>query len=282
MTPSVRLANIVDNWLERRLGVPLSAAGTGALTVVPRPESGLASGAAADAGITVVRLNDRSLIVARLDWVEPLTHAVSDLHPDLLFTPFGSFELSRITLPDGVSVWGPNWYLMADSDSWPRLSDDRARAVTSVELAEVDFDLFWHCFGAGSLAAFGVFQEGNLVALSTVKDRGEPFMEIGVDVAPGAQSSGLGRAVVSAAGTWILEQGRLPLATVAPFNVPSTRTLRRVGLEYAFTEMSGVAGPFRMPPQPIGRPLPDAELYDYYPAWAMNRDIRPRSDLANQ
>ncbi|MDP6823646.1 MAG: hypothetical protein QF554_10175 [Dehalococcoidia bacterium] len=152
-------------------------------------------------------------------------------------------------------------------------------ALATDELAEVDFELFWHCFGPGSLASFGVYRGVEMVALATVKERGRPFMEIGVDVVQGVQASGLGSAVVSAAGTWILEQGWFPLATVAPFNVPSTRTLRRVGLEYGMTEMSGVAGPFRVPPQPIGRPLPNTDIYDYYPDWAMNRGIRPRSEM---
>lgn len=169
--------------------------------------------------------------------------------------------------------------MFADSTSWRGRSDDRVVALATDELAEVDFELFWHCFGPGSLASFGVYRGVEMVALATVKERGRPFMEIGVDVVQGVQASGLGSAVVSAAGTWILEQGWFPLATVAPFNVPSTRTLRRVGLEYGMTEMSGVAGPFRVPPQPIGRPLPNTDIYDYYPDWAMNRGIRPRSEM---
>lgn len=271
---------IIRDWLEARLGVSLALAGERTSPVVSRP----ASAPGDDAGLTAVRLNGRSLIVARGEWVEPIVRVVAGLHPDLLFTPFGSFELSRVTIPDGVSVWGPNWYLFGDPESWPAPADNRVVALTADELSEVDFELFWHCVGPGSLAAFGVYSRfgtnkgETLAALATVKDRGRPFMEIGVDVAPDAQASGLGSAVVSATGKWILEQGRLPLATVAPFNVPSTRTLRRVGLEYGFTEMSGVPGPFRVPPQPIGRPLPDVDVYDYYPAWAMNRDIRPRPE----
>jgi hypothetical protein len=201
------------------------------------------------------------------------------MHPDLLFTAFGAYELSRVTLPDGASVWGPNWYMFADSDSWQGLIDDRVTKLNLGDLGGIDFDLFWHCYGPGSMAAFAVYEGNDLVALSTVTDRGTPFMEIGVDVVQGAQSSGLGLAVVSAAGNWIIEQGGLPLATVAPFNVPSTRTLRRAGLEYGMTEMSAVEGPFRVPPQPMGRPLPDADIYDYYPDWAMNKGIRPRSEL---
>ncbi|MCH7594158.1 MAG: hypothetical protein IIB27_06590 [Chloroflexi bacterium] len=271
---------IIRDWLEERSGVFFEAAGDQTSPVVARP----ASAGGDDAGLRAVRMDGRSIVVARKEWVEPLQRIVAGLHPDLLFTTFGAFELSRVTIPDGVSVWGPNWYLFADRESWNGSADARVVAMTADQLSEVDFELFWHCV-AGSAAAFGVYsrlgksQGERLVALATVKDRGEPFMEIGVDVAPGAKTSGLGSAVVSAAGTWILDQGRLPLATVAPFNVPSTRTLRRVGLEYRFTEMSGVPGPFRVPPQPIGRPLPDIDIYDYYPEWAMNRDIRPRSEM---
>ncbi len=270
---------VIRNWLEERIGVSLAAAGEQTSPVVARPSS--VSGD--DAGLTAVRMDGRSIVVVRDEWVEPIGRLLTGLHPDLLFTAFGSFELSRVTIPDGVSVWGPNWYLFADAGSWRGRADTRVVALSADQLLQVDFELFWHCV-PGSLAAFGVYAGSGknagepLAALATVKDRGRPFMEIGVDVAPDAKASGLGTAVVSAAGTWILDQGWLPLATVAPFNVPSTRTLRRVGLEYGFTEMSGVPGPFRVPPQPIGRPLPEIEIYDYYPAWAMNRDIHPRSE----
>ena len=276
---STDLNNAIREWQEKRLGLSLEEALSDSVPVVSRPARENGNSTGDYAGLTGVRLNGRSILVAREDWVEPLKTMTRDIHPDLLFTPFGAYELSRVTLPYQVSVWGPNWYLFADARSWRGRADDRVRALTTDELSAVDFDLFWHCYGPGSLKAFGVYQGDGLVAMATVKDQGHPFMEIGVDVSRDAQASGLGSAVVSAAGTWILEQGRLPLATVAPFNVPSTRTLRRVGLEYGMTEMTGVNGPFQVLPQPMGRPLPDAEIYDYYPDWAMNRDIRPRSEM---
>ena len=276
---STDLKQAISEWEEERLGLSLEEARTDSVPVVARSARGSGESTGDDAGLTAVRLNGRSVLVAREDWVEPLETITRDVHPDLLFTPFGAYELSRATLPYEVSVWGPNWFLFADAGSWRGRADDRVRPLTADELSAVDFDLFWHCYGPGSIAAFGVYQGDDLIALSTVKDQGDPFMEIGVDVSRDAQASGLGSAVVSAAGAWILEQGRLPMATVAPFNVPSTRTLRRVGLEYGMTEMIGVNGPFRVPPQPMGRPLPDAEIYDYYPDWAMNRDIRPRTEM---
>lgn len=269
----------VREWQEKRLGLSLEEARPDSVPVVARPARGSDVLTVDDAGLTGVRLNGRSILVAREDWVGPFKTITRDVHPDLLFTPFGAYELSRVTLPHEVSVWGPTWFLFADAVSWRGRADERVRALAADELSAVDFDLFWHCYGPGSVAAFGIYQGGNLVSLATVKDQGDPFMEIGVDVSRDAQSSGLGSAVVATAGTWILEQGRLPLATVAPFNVPSTRTLRRVGLGYGMTEMIGVDGPFRVPPQPMGRPLPDADIYDYYPDWAMNTGIRPRTEM---
>jgi hypothetical protein len=276
---STDLNMAVREWQEKRLGLSLEEARPDSVPVVARPARGSDVLTVDDAGLTGVRLNGRSILVSREDWVEPFKTITRDVHPDLLFTPFGAYELSRVTLPHEVSVWGPTWFLFADAVSWRGRTDDRVRALAADELSAVDFDLFWHCYGPGSVAAFGIYQGGNLVSLATVKDQGDPFMEIGVDVSRHAQSSGLGSAVVATAGTWILEQGWLPLATVAPFNVPSTRTLRRVGLGYGMTEMIGVDGPFRVPPQPMGRPLPGADIYDYYPDWAMNTGIRPRTEI---
>ena len=116
------------------------------------------------------------------------------------------------------------------------------------------------------------------VALATVIDRGDPVWEIGMEVTPVRTGRGLGRAVVAAAARWILDNGRIVLATVGQFNVPSARTLRSVGLQYTFMDIKGLPGPFKVPPQPLGRPYPEAQVYDYYPRWAINDDILPKPD----
>jgi RimJ/RimL family protein N-acetyltransferase len=141
------------------------------------------------------------------------------------------------------------------------------------ELVGVDWDVFWHCADDVALTGFAVFEKDQVAALATVWDDGEPVWEIGMDVAPDARGRGLGQEVMAAAVDWVLENGRVPLATVGPFNVPSARTLRSVGLRYVMSDMKGMKGPFQVPPQPVGRPYEGVALHDYYPAWAMNKDI---------
>ncbi len=145
-----------------------------------------------------------------------------------------------------------------------------------VELAVIDRDTFWHCFISEAMAGFGIHESGRLVALACVRDEGDSVWEIGMDVLHDAQGGGLGRAVTSAAAKWILDHDKLVLATTSAFNVPSARTLRSVGLQYTFSNMGGRPGGFRMPPQPLGSPYPGAEVFDFYPRWAMNQDIKPR------
>ena len=139
-----------------------------------------------------------------------------------------------------------------------------------------DASIFWHCHWHQAAACFGIPINGELVALATVNDRGGSVYEIEVDVAPANGLSGLGRAVVSAAGRWILQQGGLILATTAPWNIPSARLLRSVGLRYVLCDMVGQRGPFRVPPQPLGKPRPDTNLQNHYPDWAINQQIQPR------
>ena len=100
--------------------------------------------------------------------------------------------------------------------------------------------------------------------------------DIGIDALHGSQSRGLGSAVFSAAGNWVLEQGGIPFATAAPWNVPSTRTLRKLGMKYVYSAMFGQTGPFLAPPQPFGQPLPGRPIYNYYPDWAMNKGIHEK------
>ena len=262
------LRSIVEEWLESHLTTSLSQGSAERVRVVAL--------ASPEFALRAIRFGEKHLIVARDSWVPELESVCASLDPDLLFSVFGTYELARVAMPRGCAVWGPTWWLFADESSWRPRVTDAAIQLAGNQHAQVDFDLFWHCYPPEeSVAAFGIYRD-DLAALATVKDLGRPFMEIDVDVAPGSQERGLGSSVVSAAGNWILSQGRLPVASVGPFNVPSARTLRGVGLAYGFSDLISRPGPFRVPPQPLGKPLPNADLANHYPDWAMNRDIRPR------
>lgn len=260
----------VESWLESDLQVELSRGGTANVSIVPVPDP--------EFELRAVRCGDRNLIVTRDTWTPQLQQVCGTLEPELLFSVFGAYELGRVAVPRGFGVWGPTWWLFGDESTWrPRLHHD-VNSLTAEQHSQIDFEIFWHCYPLDeSVAAFGIQVDDRLLALATVGDRGRPFMEIGVDVAPGQQTRGLGSSVISAAGNWILDQGCLPMAGVGPFNVPSARALRGAGLAYGFSDLVAAPGPFRVPPQPLGKPIPEAELQDHYPAWAMNADIRPRS-----
>jgi RimJ/RimL family protein N-acetyltransferase len=148
--------------------------------------------------------------------------------------------------------------------------------LTPDQFAAIDWKVFWHCERNAPIASFGIYERDRLVALATVGDRGDLIWEIGVDVAPDQKGHRLGSAVVSAAGNWILDHGGVVHATVAFWNVPSSRNMRSLGMEYVFSVMRGSEGSFHVPPQPLGKPLPDVEIYDNYPRWAMNPEIRPK------
>ena len=263
-----RLESAFRAWIEGVLGVPLQELARGPVPVVEAD-----SQAPNTAPLWAVKAGGAGVVAARPEWVRSLGPIVSDLHPDLLFSTLGAYEMSRVTLPDGVGVWGPSWFLLGDATTWRPVDESSVTKVSRQELADVDYDLFWHS-RIDCLGAFGIHDDGRLVAMATVRDSGGSVWEIGMDVVPDAKLRGLGRAVVSAAGSWILENGKLVLATTGHFNVPSARTLRSLGLRYVAIEMQGIEGPFLVPPQPIGSPYPGADVHDYYPEWAMNRSIK--------
>ena len=262
---------LIEQWVEEEMGVSVGAVKGQSIPVLPWPTA-----VEGRPPLRAVKLGERAVVMARQDWVAKLAPVVATLPPDMLFSPFGAYELARVTLPDGHGVWGPSWYLFGDETTVQPASLLLAVPLTPSELDDVDYDVFWHCARDNALAGFGVRDGTELVALATVKDHGGSVWEIGMDVAPDAKRRGLGRAVVSAAAHWVVEKGNIPLATVGPFNVPSARTLRAVGLEYVMQDMVTTPAPFKVPPQPLGRPLPDAEVHDYYPRWAMNQDIKER------
>lgn len=261
----------VKRWLKNRMGVPVSETRDGVTPVVAADPN------TADEPLRAVRLGHETMLVARGEWVEALREVVATLHPEILFSTFGAYELARVTLPDGVAVWGPDYYLFGDDRTVRAVEDSRVLHLGPSDLGDFDYSVFWHCH-PDSLAGFAVLDRHNLLALATVWDVGEPFWEIGMDVAPSARRAGLGKAVVGSAARWILEHRKLAAASVAPFNSPSLRTLRSVGLRYVFTSMRGVEGPMKLHPQQLGVPLPNTPLYNYYPDWAMNHDILPKKD----
>ncbi len=225
--------------------------------------------------LVAIRCGDASALVATEEICDAVRPIMPDLHADLVFAPFGIYELSRVTLPLGIAVWGPSFYLFGDRETVDPNVDKRVVKISAEELANVDFDIFWHC-QRDALAGFAVYEGDDLAALATVTDHGDPVWEIGMETHPNAQARGLGRAVVNAAANWILENDRIAHATVGTFNIPSARTLRSVGLRYAYMTIDGNRGPFMVQPQPLGSPRAGETLYQYYPDWAITKGILPR------
>ena len=269
-----RLRRRLMPWLEARLGASPEALATPDLPVV-----------ALDARLELappvfaVALGGRGVVTTRPDWEAEVRGALDGLTYDLLFSIYGAYELSRATLPHGFTGWGPYFCMAADAESFRTVDDARPVYLSADELrAAADPQVFWHCFVDEAIGGFGIFAGGNLVSLAAVRVESDELLEIGIDSAPDQQLRGMGRAVASAAGRWILDQGKLVWWTTSTWNVPSSRLARALGLAHIWSEMIAVPGPFRMPPQPLGAPAPGAEMRQYYPEWAMNKDIKPHAD----
>ena len=262
--------------IESTLGAGLDAFGADPIPVIGQPSefNGLP--------LAAIRLDRGALVSARNDWLEALRPAVTNLHAEMLFSVFGAYELARVTQPDGFSAWGPVFFFFGDASTWKDPKDPRVVRFSEDDLAAVDYKRFWHCYSGEAHDGYGVMEDGELVALAAVLHYGEGVEEIGMDVMPEARGHGIGRAVVAAAGTAIIERENLALATTSPWNVPSARTLRSAGFRYSYSQMmafNAFDGAFPMPAQPLGRPYPGARMVNYYPAWAMNQDVEPRPDM---
>lgn len=258
------------SWLEDRIGYDLDDLAASRTVIIPNRDSDAQS-------LLAIKIDDSSIIRARPEWTDKLHKIVNSLTLDELFSVFGAYELARITLADNISVWGPSWYFFGNEANFAPAPTQDVTQLSCGELNTLaDPKVFWHCDWQNAVASFGITNQGTLVALATVHDRGSSVYEFGVDVLPTSGRRGLGQSVVSAAGQWILEQGGLILATTAPWNIPSARLLRSIGLRYVLCDLVGQNAPFRIPPQPLGKPLPDTLLVQHYPAWAMTSDIKSR------
>jgi GNAT superfamily N-acetyltransferase len=258
------------SWIEKTIGAPFESFGYGEAAVVPHPPD--------YDGIPLwgCKIGERAAISCREDWVERVRSIVSGQSLDMLFSTLGTYDLSKVTLPERVGVWGISWFMFADESTLRSVKGHDVIRLTSDEMRELDTAVYWHSFPDDAVAGFAIKEGDRIIALAGVRGAGDGVLEVGMDVLADARGTGLGRAVVSAAGRWILDQGKLVMASTAPFNVPSARTLRAAGLQYGFTAMLGRPGVLKVPPQPLGLPYPGAEVFNLYPDSAMNKDIRPR------
>jgi GNAT superfamily N-acetyltransferase len=262
----------VRPWVEASLGVSLEAMDDPAPVVASQACS-------ADSPLWAIRTAGRAVVTVGAGSADALRPVVGGLALDELFSVFGAYELSRVTLPHGFGVWGPTLYNAADASCLRPVDDERPVQLGPAKLAtSVDFDVFWHCPRGRDDIGFGIYEEDRLVALTTAWPEFDRLWDVGLDVVPDARGRGLGAAVLSAAGRWILQQGAVMMASVAPWNVPSARLQRAIGMQHIFTDMRGIPGPMLAPPQPLGTPLPGAKLVNYLPDWAANKEIESRPE----
>jgi len=261
----------VESWIQSRFAKPIYGLGEARYEVIVADDKILDW-----VPVWILKYKASVIIFAREEWVPDLERLVKVTDKDMLFSIYGTYELARVTLPHGVNIMGPSYYLFGDNEKCKLDLDSRVFMPGKEELATVDKDIFWHCYLDNPVSAFAVAADGKIAALATVTDKGENVYEIGMEVQRSTQGSGMGKAVVNGAAQWILERGGIPLATVGSFNVPSARTLRSVGLTYYFTDMSGGSGDFVVPPQALGTPVKEINIYNLYPDWAMNPKIKPQ------
>jgi GNAT superfamily N-acetyltransferase len=85
-------------------------------------------------------------------------------------------------------------------------------------------------------AAIAVAGE-SIVGVAAAGADSDDLWQIGVDVLPEAQGSGVGRAVVAPLTRWILDQGRVPYYAAATGNIRSQALAASVGFRPAWTEL---------------------------------------------
>tara|TARA_Y100000814_G_scaffold293051_1_gene273214 strand:- start:2176 stop:2988 length:813 start_codon:yes stop_codon:yes gene_type:complete len=265
------LSTKVEKWINSHLDKKILDLGIEKYQVVP-----ILNDPFIGKPIWVIKYKQSTIIFSDKKWVSDFENLIEHLDKEMLFSIYGSYELAKLTKRSKFKINGPSYYLFGDKDKCNLEVDPRVFIASKEELESVDRDIFWHCYFDDAVSGFAVKNKGEISALATVVDKGESVYEIGMEVERSSQGLGMGRAVVNAAVQWILDKGCIPLATVGPFNVPSARTLRSVGLSYYMTDMTGEPGDFVIPPQALGAPVKNMDIYNLYPDWAMNKMIKPK------
>ena len=264
---SIKILDRISGWIAKYYGINISD-----LTVNQKYISELSLEYSFP--FRAVKINGKTAFTANKYIIKNLEPIISKLSTDEIFSTFGSFELSKITLPFGYGVWGPTWFMFTDTFCFDFSKDINVIDINEIEILNIDNKIFWHVAIQESIKSYGVYKNNNLIAVSTVQDRGDDVYEISMDVHPNAQSSGLGKALVSKAVNYVISLDKIAMASVGIFNIPSNRTLRSVGMEMLITDMKGLPGDFMIEPQPLGEPAPGYTVLNRYPYWAMNQNIK--------
>ena len=149
---SENLQETITGWTEQLIGVPMSALNDHPMPVLTpdrEPRRGHP--------LVIIRCGNGSALVASQDLCDAVRPMMPNLHADLVFSPFGTYELARATLPLGITIWGPSFYLFGDRNTVRPANDERVVKIGATELAEVDFSIFWHCH-QNALAGFAVYE----------------------------------------------------------------------------------------------------------------------------
>ena len=222
--------------------------------------------------IWILEYNNNLYLGVKKNIKNKILKLVLEMNRDLIFSQFGMYEISRLTHDFGYYVWGPSWLMFSEEKNWVDIKKHQVEILTRDEFNNlVGKEIFWHN-SLDCLRAFVVKDDNKIVAAATLKDIGNNFVEIGVDTHPDSQLSGLGSTVYSAAGRWAFDNKKIPFSSVGPWNIPSTRTQLNSGMKYLGVDMVGI-DKFNVPPQPLGSPSPNINMFDYYPEWAKNQNI---------
>ena len=90
---------LLQPWLDHQLGISINSADADPVSVYstpPRQQD--------QYGLWGVRVGEKGVITTRSEWLTPLKRSVADLSVDQLFSIFGAYELSRITLSSVTEV----------------------------------------------------------------------------------------------------------------------------------------------------------------------------------
>ena len=118
------LQETITGWTEQLIGVPLSSLGGQPMPVLMPDRN-----PRRDHPLVIIRCGNGSALVATQELCDAVRPIMPNLHADLVFSPFGTYELARATLPLGITIWGPSFYLFGDRNTVSPASDERVVQV---------------------------------------------------------------------------------------------------------------------------------------------------------
>ena len=204
-----------------------------------------------DPSLLIVTIGRGVAIAANEERLEWLRERLGNRERDAIFAATTIVELAKLVAPHDQVIIGPTIAYACSRDTFRPAVAAHDMEIDIVEREVIpglyayrgfDHALAYHIkVDRQDQIAAVARRAGEIVGIAACSDDAEALWQIGIDVIPGEQGAGIGRALVSGLTARILEEGKVPFYAAAASNIASCSLALGLGYWPAWTTLRSAA-----------------------------------------